>query len=415
MSAFSCLIKLIFRYCTYRTINYFALCAIILSVSFLFTVNAVLKGFDHELQSLFRGSLADSLVEWRWPKPELKELESTLTPHAVWAPALDGFGMLKTDSYISAINFKGIDPKREQMLRKSMKIDSIDFSPISSSNLSYKSPLGSMVNMFGQVSESKPLAPMLVGKVLAEELNIQIGDKIKLVIPNWRDEIKAGDFKVTGIFKSGIYEDDQGKVFISIDEAQTLLSKPGDYSYIQCDVDSNNRKFNDALQSLYPMATITSWKEKHKNRLRAVYHERKIIAIVLSSLVLIASFGILAIQWNFVLEKTTDIGILRAIGFSGKDIFIIFLGVTCGIGVLGCGIGFLLGLVLCENANEILKVLDVSLFPTDLYYQEKLPVIITSADFIWIGTLSLSVTFIAGLFPAWKAVKVEPLVALTHD
>ncbi len=399
----------------HRTINYFALCAIILSVCSLFTVNAVMRGFHGELQKLFRGSLADTLIEWDWSPPKLKELEKDLTPLAEWAPALDGFGMIKTERFVSAISFKGVDPVREKALRKSMGISNIDFSPLSEIESDYKSPMGGMLNMFNESSENKPLAPMLVGEVLAENLNIKVGDKIKLVIPNWRDEIKSGQFKVTGIFKSGIYEDDQGKVFISINEAQTLLSRPNGYSFIQCDFPYNASKNKKAIEALYPTAKLTSWREKHQIQLRAVSHERKLIAIVLSLIILVFGFGILAIQWSFVLEKTSDIGILRAIGFSGADIFAIFLGVTLSIGVLGLTVGLLFGIALCNNVNQIVDVLGMSIFPQDLYYQEKLPVVIDRIDFIWISLLSLSVTSIAGLIPAWKAIAVEPLVAITHE
>jgi lipoprotein-releasing system permease protein len=415
MSSISCLFKLIFRYSVHRTINYFALCAIILSICSLFTVNAVFRGFDHELQKMFRGSLADTLIEWNWSPPKLKDLEKDLTPLAVWAPALDGFGMIKTERFVSAISFKGVDAIREKKLRKSMKISNIDFSPLDDIESNYESPLGDMLSLFNESSDNKPLAPMLVGEVLAKNLNIKIGDKIKLVIPNWRDEIKSGEFKVTGFFKSGIYEDDQGKVFISINEAQNLLSRPNGYSYIQCDFPTNASLNKKSITKLYPSAKLTSWKEKHKIQLKAVNHERKLIAIVLSLIVLVSSFGILAIQWSFVLEKTSDIGILRAIGFSGIDIFAIFLGVTLSIGIIGLSIGLLFGVLLCDNVNQIVDFLGISVFPDDVFYHENLPVVIDRIDFIWISILSLSVTTIAGLVPAWKAIRVEPLTAISHE
>ncbi|MBF0198344.1 MAG: ABC transporter permease [Planctomycetes bacterium] len=414
-TSFRCILKLIARYSLKRTINYFAVTAVFLSICTLFTVNAVFKGFDSELQQLFRGSLADYLVEWNWGGPSLKELEDKDQDH-IWSPALDGFGMIKTSRYVSSVSVKGVDPSREAELRKSMNISKIDFSLLEKEDVE-QSPLKGFLSAFDESAHTENPTPILVGTVLAEQLHISEGETVKLVLPNWQDNISTQSFKVSGIFKSGIYEDDRTKVYIPMKAASNMIKHPAGFSYLQvAEKGKEGRKFNiEELNEAYPNAQVGSWRERHKFRLRAVAHERKLIALVLSLIVVVSSFGILAIQWSFVQEKTRDIGILRAMGFSRYDIFSIFLGVSWMVGICGLILGLGGGYLISNNANEILQVLQWRPFPGDLYYHEKLPISLELSDVIWISLLSISVTTVAGFFPAWRAVKVEPITAISYE
>jgi lipoprotein-releasing system permease protein len=169
------------------------------------------------------------------------------------------------------------------------------------------------------------------------------------------------------------------------------------------------------IENLFPEVYFSTWRERHGARLRAVAHERKLIVIVLSMIVIVASFGILSIQWSFVKEKTRDIGILRAMGFSNGNIFSVFIGVSWLVGLTGLVFGLGGGALISLYANEIISFTGWRPFPGDLYYHEKLPVSLEWGDVLWISILSLSVTTCAGLFPAWKATTVEPVEAIAHE
>lgn len=405
--------KLVFRYSFTRIINYFAIIGIFLSICCLFTVNAVFRGFDHELRSLFRGSLADHLVDWKWKSPKLEEIPS-LMPSLKWSPALEGFGMIKTPYFVSAIQLKGIDPVAEMELRKAMQMSPIDFSKM---NQDIKeSPMGGILGLFGRSSTNEPPAPIMIGHILAQDLNLTIDDEIELVLPNWADQISQKKFKVCAIFKSGIYEDDRSKVYIPIKNAQSMLKHPAGFTYLQVATpDKSDIESLQEFQKKNKDASVMSWEQKHKYRLRAIAHERKLIVVILSLIVVVSSFGILAIQWSFVQEKTSDIGILRTLGFSGSQIFLLFLGVSWFVGLLGLSSGLIGGYFLSHHANELLNLFGWQLFPDDLYYQDDLPVSIKALDFIWISLLSLFVTTLAGFLPAWRAIRVNPIQAISYE
>lgn len=402
--------KLIYRYSLKRTINYFAITAVILSITLLFTVNAVLKGFDDELQHLFRGSLSDILVQWHFTGPSSDRVASQLDDWD-WSPALEGFGMVRTDLYLDRVSFKGVDPDLEIKLRQKMGISKINFEQLKSeSSTTTSNPFEDMLGI-GQQKETP--APALVGYVMADELGLRTGDKMRLFIFNRREQISERVLVVAGTFKTGIYEEDNGKIFLHIDEARKLTKHPTGFSYIQ--VVDNKTNSKKQLKEIFPSAVVNTWREKHQIRLRAITHERKLIALIMSMIVIVCGFGILAIQWSFVQEKTRDIGILRAIGFSRKQIFTIFLGVSWMVGLTGLFIGLLGGVGLSLNANALINATGWQPFPGDIYYHETLPVKMEWSDVIWISILSLSVTTLAGLLPAWRALKVEPIKAIAYE
>jgi lipoprotein-releasing system permease protein len=203
----SCLSRLILRYLFRRHINLFAVLAVFLSIACLFTVNAVFKGFDKELQKLFRGSLADVLLEWRWNRPTLTEVDEKLKAYSP-APAMESFGMIRTSSHVTAVTFKGVEPSREKSLRDAMGMSSVDFSKLTPS-ASQNNPLGGFLDLLGDGGDTTE-KPILVGSFLAERLGLAIGDSLQLVSPNWKEQVASRRFNVVDIFHSGYFEDDCG-------------------------------------------------------------------------------------------------------------------------------------------------------------------------------------------------------------
>ena len=413
-SPFSCLWKLILRYGLRRTINYFAITAVFLSIACLFTVNAVFKGFDSEMQALFKGSLSDVLVDFNWKTPEIEELEAKLDP-LLWSATLNAFGMIKTERYVSGIQVKGVDPSKESLIKNANDY-SIPFSILNESTES-TSPIGGLLDLFGETSNVSD-SGVLIGSVLANSLGISIGDKVKLVVPNWSDSISDQSFTVKNIFHTGYYEDDANQVYIERNELKKLLQHPDGYSVVQINYQENQDYsfIKKHVEEAFPSAHISTWRERHAIKLRAVVNERKLIAIVLSMIVIVASFGILAIQWSFVQEKTRDIGLLRAMGFRSMDIFTIFLGVSWIVGIIGLILGLFGGVLISTYANQIIELTGWQPFPDGIYYMDKgLPFTIELEDAIWISALSLTVTTLAGFIPAYRAIKIEPIKAISYE
>ena len=242
-----------------------------------------------------------------------------------------------------------------------------------------------------------------------------------MMLPSWSDKIAQGHFVVKSLFHSGYLQDDSGKVFIHIDEARRLQGRSREYDTIQvaANAEQSDLELCEALSAQLnkfdSLATVSTWRDRHSGRLAAVVHERKLISIVLSLIVIVASFAILTIQWSFVKEKSKDIGILRAMGFSSASIFIVFLGASWMVGLVGLTFGLGAGVLISANANEIIAFTGWRPFPGELYYHQKLPVLIELSDVVWISLLSLSVTTLAGICPAWKATRLEPVQAMASD
>ncbi len=377
-----------------------------------------MKGFGNELQQLFRGSLADALVEWRWNEPSLEDLKEQLEGFT-HSPTIESFAILKTELFAKPISFKGIEPSAEKELRQAMGMSSLHLDSLNAKSSS-SAAMGGLLGLFGESSKNEAV-PMVVGDQLAEDLNLEIGDRVTMLIPSWSDKIAQGHFVVKSLFHSGYLQDDSGKVFIHIDEARRLQGRNREYDTIQVAARPEQsdlelcKALSTQLEKFDSIASVSTWRDRHSGRLAAVVHERKLISIVLSLIVIVASFAILTIQWSFVKEKSKDIGILRAMGFSSASIFTVFLGASWMVGLVGLILGLGAGVLISANANEIIAFTGWRPFPGELYYHQKLPVLIELSDVTWISLLSLSVTTLAGICPAWKATRLEPVQAMARD
>jgi len=406
------LLALIRRYTLRRGINGFGVLLILFSVATLFTVNAVFKGFHAELNRLFRGSEADALVEWSFRPPLLGQLDQKLEGWTT-SPALKGFGMLKTRYAVTAVQTKGVMADREAALHQKMGLTSVPFKKLQASSQKESDPLGGLLGLLGD--EGGGADTLLLGSLLAERLGVLEGERVTLVLPEWGGAIAQGEFVVGGLFKTGNYEDDSSRVYLSLDRAMAMQKRPFESLQVYAPTSEAVAKLRRVVEEAFPEATVNTWQSLHVNRLRAVVNERKVVAIVFSMILVVASFGILAIQWSFVREKTRDIGILRAMGFSRGFIFATFLGVSWLVGLTGLLGGLGTGALIGHYANDILAFTGWNPFPGDLYYHDGLPVSMEWADALWIGGLSLSVTTLAGLLAAWRALKIEAIDAIAQE
>ena len=399
------------RYALRRGINGFGVLLILFAVSTLFTVNAVFKGFHSELNRLFRGSEADALIEWPFRPPPLDQLDDSLEGWTT-APTLKGFGMLKTSYAVTAVQTKGVHPEREKVLHQKMGMESVPFEKLKVSS-GEGELMGGLLDLLGDGGGGGDT--LILGALLADRLGVIEGDQVTLVLPEWGGAIAQGEFRIAGLFRTGNYEDDSSRVYLPLEKAMAMQKRPFETLQVHAPTEKDVRRLRETLVKDHPEAEVRTWQSLHVNRLRAVVNERKVVAIVFSMILVVASFGILAIQWSFVREKTRDIGILRAMGFSRSFIFATFLGVSWVVGVTGLIGGLGVGALIGSNANEILAFTGWNPFPGDLYYHDGLPVSLEWGDAIWIAGLSLSVTTIAGLLPAWRALRVEAIEAIAQE
>ena len=260
---------------------------------------------------------------------------------------------------------------------------------------------------------------LLLGRDLALRIGAQVGDVVRIItasstlgptglLP------KRKTFEVAGIFSTGLYEFDSTTALVAISVAQKLFGLEGRASYIQVKLDdifaapAIGEKIKAALP---PVVYITTWMELNKSLFSALKLEKNIMFLTITLIVIVAALNIIATLILMVMEKTRDIGILMAIGATPQMINRIFFFQGALIGVLGTALGVILGLGWCALANafELIKI------PVDIYQISYVPFRMRPLDLAVIVGVTLLISFVSTLFPARRAAKVDPVVALKYE
>ncbi len=263
-----------------------------------------------------------------------------------------------------------------------------------------------------------------LGKVLAQNLGVSVGDRIRIMSPEGQITPfgvmpKVETFVVSGIIDSGMYNYDSTFSFISIKKAQSFLgltpnvatgievrlNKISSASLYAKKIDKILNKKGQA--SFYAL----SWEELNKNLFSAIRLEKLTMFIILSLIVLVAAFNIISTLIMIVMEKRKDIAILKSIGASSKDIMIIFIMQGIIIGVIGTSLGLLAGFLI----GYLEKTYHIISLPPSVYYITSLPVRMTPGEFVVIGVSALFLSFIATLYPSYKASKIDPAEGVRHE
>ncbi len=230
------------------------------------------------------------------------------------------------------------------------------------------------------------------------------------------------DFKVVGIFHSGMYEYDLELIFIALEEAQKLYGMSGAVHGFSVEVQKIKKVFNikQSLQNILPdNMRVKTWLEVNQNLFRALVTEKWVMFWILLLIVLVAVFNIASTLIMIVMEKTKDIGVLKALGMDKMQVIMLFIYQGLVIGILGTMLGYILGVLLTWNLNAISNFVahwtGFELFPKDIYYLDKIP-----TDFDWfessmVAVCSLILCFLASLYPAYQATRLEPIQALRYE
>jgi len=260
---------------------------------------------------------------------------------------------------------------------------------------------------------------LLLGRELALQIGAQVGDRVQIVtasstlgpmglLP------KRKTFEVAGIFNTGLYEFDSSTALVAIGVAQKLFGLEGRASYIQvklADIFAAPEIGERIQAELPPVVYITTWMELNKSLFSALKLEKNIMFLTITLIVIVAALNIIATLILMVMEKTRDIGILMAIGATPQMINRVFFYQGALIGIVGTALGVLLGLGWCALANafELIKI------PVDIYQISHVPFRMRPLDLAVIVGVTLLISFVSTLFPARRAAKVDPVVALKYE
>jgi lipoprotein-releasing system permease protein len=236
------------------------------------------------------------------------------------------------------------------------------------------------------------------------------------ILPNMRR------FLVTGTFETGMYEYDAKLAFIALPQAQEFFDMPQTVHGIEVKVDNiyRVREVSQAIRTTIGAAFWTrDWMEMNRNLFAALRQEKIIMFIILVLIILVAAFNIISTLVMLVMEKRADIAILKAMGARRASIRKIFMIEGLIIGVCGTVLGGIAGLVFTWNLQTISgaveRLLGIQFFPPDVYFIDKLPARIDVLDVGLIMCTAMIVSFLATLYPAWNASKLDPVVALRYE
>ncbi len=276
-----------------------------------------------------------------------------------------------------------------------------------------------------------PKNEILIGDSLANEINLTIGDKIKIAIPK-SDKTILGNIprfktlEIVGIFDLGLYEYDSSLVFLSSNLVRKLLLYNDNiYNKIeffsefpnQIEIFKKNVEFEILkLQiNFYPI----SWMDMNQTLINALKVEKNVMFIILSLIILVASLNIISGLIIFVKEKQKDIGILKTIGMTNKSIIKIFFTIGISIGLIGSLLGLLIGVVFTINIKLIQvfleNLLGTKLFSEEVYYLSSLPSKISINEVFYILCVTIIISIISTIFPALSSARIDPIKSLRSE
>lgn len=392
-----------------KVITGFSFLGICLGVATLIIVMSVMNGFHHEL--LDKTLKFNSHITISIPAENQKTTYDDLVTSARHIPEVTSADKLINRQ--GMLTFKG---NAHGVSARALQYNDLKEKEIIANNI-----------VGGSLASVQSGNSILIGQRLAEKFRLSVGDKLSLISPEGNISPfgvipRMKTFVIGGVFEVGMFQYDMNVVYLpyetavefykvnkGADEIEIYLKDPFMTDYV---MDKIHRENPTQLRFI-------GWNRAHSSLFQAVKIERNVMFLILSLIVIIAAFNVISGLIMIVKDKTQDIAILRTMGASRRSILGLFLIVGSSVGVIGSILGTILGLVFCQNIESIRQFLEKitgqTIFDAEIYYLSQLPVIIDSQEIIGIVSMALIVSFLATLYPAWKAANLEPVKALRYD
>jgi len=391
---------------------------VMLGVAVLIVVISVMTGFDRQLREKLLGFSAhlrvhkydDALGDYR----ELMQRLAARPEVKAVAPRIFGQVLMETQPsvgkpLVAAPWLRGIDPAYET-----------NVSTLATSLIAGE------LNIDGD--------NVVIGSEMARNLRLSVGDHISIYSPRHLQEMREkkgkqdevaippDDFTVRGIFDVGYFEFNANVIVTSLRTAQGLYELRGKVHDVQVmlrDPNQAGKVRAELRQVLGPDFGVGTWTEENPAILTAIAVEKNVMFYLLSVIVVVAAFGIMNSQITFVVQKTREIGMLKALGATPRQLMALFLGQSVVVGSIGILAGLGLGLLFVEIRNPFMHFINwlfnIEVFPAAIYSFSELPAMKDGWDIARICGAAFVICVLAGLAPAWNAGRLRPVDALRHE
>lgn len=407
-------------------ITVISILGVTLGIWVMIVVISVMQGFDTELQQTVLGFepevtiQSDGLIDdWRQIIAQVDKIPGVIAA----APQVEGPVIAEHEDKVTTPMMEGIDPAAE------LKV----------------------INLKALIKEGTYNLDgdsVILGSTLADSLHARVGDKITITGPgNLRDVLneirkesndpnstkKLSDLKgelvmpadltVTGIFESGRYEYDANVLFVSLSQGQELYNLEDSVHLIAVKTTGPGKpadQVKDILNSSLPQpAYAQTWMDRNEDRFEAIRIERSVMFFIIMVIVIVAAFGIMTTLITVTVQKTREIGVMKALGATTPQIIWVFMMQGMVVGLFGTLAGLALGIGTVRYRNEfrawLSQTLNVKIFPADIYDFAAIPAQIVPRDVAIICISAFVICSLAAFLPAWFAARLDPVKALRYE
>jgi lipoprotein-releasing system permease protein len=385
----------------------FSLLGIMLGVATLIIVMSVMNGFRVELLDRILGlnghlevySPRGAIADFDALAAQVKTVPGVVSVH----PLIEGQVLASANGRSTGVMVRGMraaDIKGEALL--AAHIAPLELQQFSGDNL-------------------------LLGSKLALKLGVRPGDSVTLLSPNGRATAfgnvpRVKTYRVAGTFAVGMYEYDSNIIFMPLPAAQLFFQLPAAVNGLQVFVrnpDQARAVGYDIFRKLGGNDRIYDWQQSNSAFFGAIEVERNVMFIILSLIVLVAAFNIISSMIMLVKDKTGDIAILRTMGATRGTILRIFMLSGASIGIVGTLFGFLLGIAFTAHIEQIREfvqsIVGIDLFNSEIYYLTRIPAQIDPHEVAIVLAMAFGLSFLATVYPSWRAARLDPVEALRYE